>query len=234
MKTYEETVAVVLGRMELHERRKKQRRDVYTKGVAGVGGLCLAVLLGLGVQNGNVPKGPEGTDGPVEDKVVICPVEMGVPEETGGAPLQLADICLLMGDFVEMAPEELAAYYGAAVIPEVPADLEGWNNQRYGVFRKDGGEGPLYWDGNVLSFSNEERGRAVSLRVWKVRRPVSCVTLFDLVEEKSVINGVEMAVGVAEGGYYHAEFMYKDVGFHLIAEGLSQDEVVGILRSLIQ
>ena len=226
MKTYDETIAAVLGRMELYEKKRKQRRTVCAKAAAGVGGLCLAVLLGLGMQQGNTPEGPGGTDNPAEDKVVICPVE------TGGAPLQSEDICLLLGDFVEMEPEELSAYYGTAVIPQVPSDLKVWEDQRYGAFYKDGGEGPLYWDGNVLNFSNGNLSRSVNLQVWKVRGGISCVAFFDLVKEKSVINGVEVAVGLAEGGYYHAEFIYKDVGFRLITEGLTQAEVVEILRSL--
>ena len=84
----------------------------------------------------------------------------------------------------------------------------------------------------MLNFSNENLSRSVNLQVWKVRGGISCVAFFDLVKEKSVINGVEIAVGLAEGGYYHAEFMYKGVGFRLITEGLSQDEAVEILRSL--
>lgn len=227
MKTYDETIAAVLGRMERYEAQKKRRRTVCAKVSAGIGGLCLAVLLGFGMQHGNTPEGRGSKDSPAEDKVVVCPME------TGGAPLQREDICLSLGDFVEMEPEELSAYYGTAVIPRVPSDLKVWEDQRYGAFYKDGGEGPLYWDGNVLNFSNENLSRSVNLQVWKVRGGISCVAFFDLVKEKSVINGVEIAVGLAEGGYYHAEFMYKGVGFRLITEGLSQDEVVEILRSLM-
>ena len=43
-------------------------------------------------------------------------------------------------------------------------------------------------------------------------------------EEKSVINNIEVVIGLTEGGYYYAEFMYikKDlaVGFKPIARSL--------------
>ena len=53
-----------------------------------------------------------------------------------------------------------------------------------------------------------------------------------MIEEYSVINGVEVALAVSEGGYYHAEFTRGGVGFRLIAEGLSREEVVDVIRSL--
>ena len=60
----------------------------------------------------------------------------------------------------------------------------------------------------------------------------TCYAFFDLIEEYSVINGVEVALAVSEGGYYHAEFTRGGVGFRLIAEGLSREEMVDMIRSL--
>ena len=69
-----------------------------------------------------------------------------------------------------------------------------------GSYRRSGGTGEIYWDGNVLNFSNESFTRSVNLEVWKARNFISCVAFFDLVEARSVINGMEVALAVAEGG----------------------------------
>lgn len=231
MKTYEETVAAVLGRMERYERRKKQRRAMYAKAAAAAGGSCLAVLLGLGVRQGGVLGGPGitgpeiGVSNPTKDTIVVCPLE-------DDAARGKMDIALMLDDFVEMTLEEMVAYYGMDVVPQIPADLKTWEEQRFGVFRRSGGTGEVYWDGNMLNFSGEDSGRSVNLEVWKDRGSISCYAFFDFVEERSVINGVEVALALSEGGYYCAEFTRGGAGFRLIATGLHQEEVVEVIRSL--
>ncbi len=226
MKTYDEAIMAVLDRMERYEERKKQRRAVCAKAAAGIGGLCLAVLLGLGVRNGNVPDGPDGTGGAAEDKIVICPVD--------DAAVQRMEISLMIADFVPMEMAELEAYYGTAMVPQVPSDLQQWEKQHSGIYRRGGGIGEIYWDNNVLNFSNEDFSRRVNLEVWKGRAAASCYAFFNLLDDKSVINNVEIAVGVSEDGDYHAEFSHCGTGFRLMAKGLSQEEVISVLRSLVR
>ena len=60
------------------------------------------------------------------------------------------------------------------------------------------------------------------------------IAFFEFIEEYSVINGTKVAIGLSDSGYYYAEFLYKDVGFRLIANGISEEELVAILSSLIQ
>ena len=230
MKTYDETIRAVFGRMEAYEQKKRKKRAVYRKVAGWSCCLCLMALLGIGAWQGRTANGPEipgpdKVDSAADDKIVICPMEVS------GARLK-QDIALMCDDFVEMTPEEMMAYYGVNVVPEVPAELEAWEDQRCGVFRRGGGTGEVYWDGNVLNFSNDSFSRSVNLEVWKARSFISCVAYFDLIEERSVINGVEVAIALSEGGYYHAEFTRGGVGFRLIAEGLSEEEVVTVIRSL--
>ena len=231
MKTYEETIRTVLGRAEAMEQKRKKRRAAYRTAAAWSCCACLALALGVGVWPGRTLGGPGlpgpeiGVSRPAEDKIVVCSLE----DDTAR---QKMDIGLMWDDFVEMAPEELRDYYGMDVVPEVPADLKAWEDQQYGVFRREGGAGELYWDGNVLNYSNESFDRSVNLEVWKHRDFISCVAFFDFIEERSVINGVEVALALSEGGYYHAEFTRDGVGFRLIAEGLSKEEVVDVIRSL--
>ena len=232
MKTYEETIRTVLDRAERMERQRKKRRAAY-RAAAGWGCCaCLMLALGVGVWPGGMPGKPElpgpesGVSDPAEDKIVVCSLE----DNTARSKM---DIALMMDDFVEMTPEELTAYYGMDVVPEIPADVTAWEDQIFGIFRRSGGTGEVYWDGNVLNFSDASFARSVNLEVWKDRGSITtCYAFFDFIEEYSVINGVEVALAVSEGGYYHAEFSRGGVGFRLIAEGLSREEVVDAVRSL--
>ena len=234
MKTYEETIRTVLDRAERMERQRKKRRAAYRAAAAWGCCACLMLALSMSLWPGRAPGGPElpgpeiGVSNPAEDKIVVCSLDA---TDAVGARLK-QDIALMWDDFVEMTPEELTAYYGMDVVPEIPADLKAWEDQIFGIFRRGGGTGEVYWDGNVLNFSDESYGRSVNLEVWKDRAFVTCYAFFDLIEDYSVINGVEVALAVSEGGYYHAEFSRGGVGFRLIAEGLSREEVVDAVRSL--
>ena len=228
MKTYEETIRTVLDRAERMERQRKKRRAAYR--AAAAWGCCACLMLALSMSlwpGGPELPGPEsGVSDPAEDKIVVCSLE----DNTARSKM---DIALMMDDFVEMTPEELTAYYGMDVVPQVPADLKAWEDQIFGIFRRGGGMGEVYWDGNVLNFSDASFARSVNLEVWKDRGSITtCYAFFDFIEEYSVINGVEVALAVSEGGYYHAEFFRGGVGFRLIAEGLSREEVVDAVRSL--
>ena len=235
MKTYEETICTVFARMDAYEKERERKRGACRKAASWACCLCLTILLGAGIWQSGILSGPEMpgpgdgdvTDSVSVDKIVVCPMDAA-----GAGLKQDMDIGLFWEDFVEMTPAELADHYGVDVMPEVPADLKAWEDQQYGVFRREGGAGELYWDGNVLNYSNESFDRSVNLEVWKHRDFISCVAFFDLIEDRSVINGVEVALALSEGGYYHAEFTRDGVGFRLIAEGLSEEEVVDVIRSL--
>ncbi len=50
----------------------------------------------------------------------------------------------------------------------------------------------------------------------------------------SVINGTEVAIGQLSEDCYYAEFMYQNTGFRLFADGLTLEETVTVIASLIQ
>ena len=234
MKTYEETIRTVLDRAERMERQRKKRRAAYRAAAAWGCCACLMLALSMSLWPSRTPGGPGlqgpeiGISKPAEDKIVVCSLE----DNTARSKM---DIALMMDDFVEMTPEELTAYYGMDVVPEIPADLKAWEDQIFGIFRRGGGMGEVYWDGNVLNFSDASFARSVNLEVWKDRGSITtCYAFFAFIEDYSVINGVEVALAVSEGGYYHAEFSRGGVGFRLIAEGLSREEVVDVVRSLTE
>ena len=57
---------------------------------------------------------------------------------------------------------------------------------------------------------------------------------FDETAEKSIINNNEVLIGKTESGGFNALFMYKNVGFFFSADGLSQDEFVSVISSLLK
>ena len=239
MKTYEEMAASALERIGA-ERKKRRRRQAVMAPM-----LCLIVLAGAwgvahGVGRGDVP-GPADTGigtsaGETadrgEDRIVIN--TMDAETETGR---WMMNISLGSEDFVPMTTEELAAYYGTDPFPTVPSDLENWDQAEdfpgYGIFRADGGQGEPYWDQVVLNYSNDDFTRSVNVEVAKGRLPFVCFGLEEADEQVSLINGVEVYLGVTASGYYRAQMMYNGVGFLFTMEGLTQEEAVEVVRSVL-
>ena len=148
-------------------------------------------------------------------------------------PADRMNICLSCDDFVEMTREEMIAYYGTDYIPDVPSDIKPWEEERSGIYRRNGGTGEIYWDVDILNFSNEDFTRNVNLEVAKGHIPWLDYMHFDHDDEKSIINNTEVLMGKTESGYYYAEFMYLNVGFAFCADGLTQEEFVKIVSSVI-
>ena len=132
-----------------------------------------------------------------------------------------------------MDKEELNEYYGVNVFPSVPDDIKEWEDQQYGIFRRDGGTGEVYWDGIVIPYSNEDFSRTVHVEVDKDSLPLIDYAFYEATEEKSVIHNIEVAIGQTADGYYYAQFMYHNVGFRITADGLTQDEFVLVISSLM-
>ena len=133
-----------------------------------------------------------------------------------------------------MDKEALNEYYGINVFPSVPDDIKEWEDQQYGIFRRDGGVGEVYWDGTVIPYSNEDFSRTVNIEIDKDSLPLVDYAFYESAEEKSIISSTEVAIGQTPDGYYYAQFMYHNVGFQITANGLTQDEFVLVISSLIR
>ena len=143
-------------------------------------------------------------------------------------------INLAIEDFVEMSREEMIEYYGIDCFPDVPADIKAWEDGRLGIFKKNGGIGEVYWDQDVLNYSNQDFTRLINIEVAKGNIPFLDYSTFSVEDDTSVINNVELKIGLTDDGHYYTEFMYKNVGFIISAEGLTQDEFVSVIASIIQ
>lgn len=60
------------------------------------------------------------------------------------------------------------------------------------------------------------------------------IPLFQRNRKKSTINNVEVLIGLTKNGYYHSEFMYNGVDFLVDAEGVTEDEFIAIITSIIK
>lgn len=249
MKNCNEMVNSLLERREQYETEKKQKRKMLTRTLTPICCFCLVVIFGFvawqggmfeaqpiqtandalysGIKdnfdeiNGENPGNPKANN-----RIVINRID--------GFSADRASICLLVDDFVEMNKAELNAYYGLDVFPSVPNDIVEWDDQIFGVYRRNGGTGEVYSDQTVLNYSNDDFTRSINIELQTGAVP--CLDyFFDIAsEEKSMINNLEVYIGLSENGYYFASFLYQNVGFCVNANGLTQDEFVEVLSSIIK
>ena len=161
-----------------------------------------------------------------KDKIVI-----NKPETIG---YESQDIGLLEEDFVEMTYDEILEYYSAELEPAVPEDLRPRGDARHGIYKRNGGTGEIYYDNNWLEYYNEDISRQVRVEASKGRLPVTCCVFDDDSKEKSNIRGVEILMAKIGKESYSAEFMVRDVGFRINSSGLSEEEFVDVVASIIE
>lgn len=249
MKNCNVMVNSLLQRREQYETEKKQKRKMIARTMTPICCACLVAILGVGVwQGGMLEKQPIQTG----DDVIYSGTRDTFDQRTGespnkpkannrlvinridGIPSNKLNIALMADDFVKMNKKEINEYYGIDIFPSVPDDLKEWDEQNFGIYRRNSGSGEVYWDQTVLNYDNENFSRSVNIEIKKGSLPLLDYGFGESSEEKSIINNWEVAIGLSESGYYHAIFMYKNVGFCVSGEGLTQDEFVSVLSSIIR
>ncbi len=245
MKNYNEVANSVFVRRDKYETEKKNRRRFIAKTVTPICCICLVALLGVGVWQGGLFEnkstqiandsiypgevdhyGPN--ESPSKNKIVINNIT------SFSADRSKLNFELKQDDFVKMDKAEINDYYGIEIFPTVPSDIKEWEDEFYGIYRKDGGSGDVYWDQTVLNYSNEDFTRSVNIEIKKGSLPVLDYGFGKSSEEKSIINTWEVVIGYSESSGYHAIFMYKNVGFCVNAKGVSQDEFIAVLSSILK
>ena len=249
MKNYNEMAADVFRRIGIYETEQKRKRKTAIRMAASMSCVGLIALLGFGVwQSGwlNAPpeqtaedaiypgikdtfdesKGESPDDPAANQKIIVNQID-SIPDTK-------MDICLLVDDFVEMDKSAVKEYFGVNIFPTVPDDIPQWDDERYGIFKRDGGTGEIYWDHQVLNYANEDFSRTVNVEMQKGTLPLCDYYFLDPEQEKSVINNTEVAIGQTNNGYYFVQFLYHNVGFQITTYGLTQDELVAVISSLIQ
>ena len=250
MKNYDELTNDLLERRDRYVADQKKKRKNLMSVATSLCCLCLVALLGFGMWQGGMfnttppdqtledalypgikdnfdeSKG-ESADNPAANNRIVINTINGISADR-------MNINLAVDDFVKMTREEMIEYYGVDYIPDVPADIKPWEDERSGIYKRDGGTGEVYWDTDILNYSNEDFTRSVHVEVDKGSYVLQDYLYFKGTEEKSVINNVDVLIGLTENGYYYSEFMYKGVGFLIDAEGVTLDEFVAIISSIIK
>lgn len=250
MKNSNEMVNSLLERRDQYAAEQKRKRKIITHTVTSMCCVCLVALLGFGIWKGGMfySTPPEQT---AED-ALYPGIKDSIDESEGesrpnpvayhkiiihsidGISAKTMNIALMRHDFVEMTREEMINYYGIDYIPDLPSDINVLKEKPIGIFRRNGGTGEVYWDADVLDYANEDYTKTVHLNVQKGRNVFVDCYCFEGTEDKSLINNVEVLIGLSENGYYYAEFMYKGVGFLLSAEGITEDEFIEIVASIFK
>lgn len=264
MKNCEEMVGSLLRRRAEYEAKRKARRQTVLRLSGVACSLALVVLIGAGVNGGwwlapepelptvrptqtvtestesdyhvvlsTGPTQPTVTEPPVTEPVAVNHIVINEIDDTSN---QLMYFALMWDDFVSMTEAELRDYYGTEFVPEVPEDLAGLRRETHlGIYRLDGGTGEVYHDEQRLEWVTEDYSRGICVTVRKDRLPYQFFALLTQEEmETSEIRGVEVSIGQTEYGTWLAEFLYNEVGIRICAEGLTQDELVAVIESLIQ
>lgn len=250
MKNYDELTNDLLERRDRYVADQKKKRKRVMGVATSLCCFCLVALLGFGMWQGGMfnttppdqtledalypgikdnfdeSKGESPDNPSANNKIVINTIN--------GISADRMNINIAVDDFVKMTREEMIEYYGVDYIPDVPADIKPWEDERSGIYKRDGGTGEVYWDTDILNYSNEDFTRSVHVEVDKGSYVLQDYLYFKGTEEKSVINNVDVLIGLTENGYYYSEFMYNGVGFLIDAEGVTEDEFVAIIASIIK
>lgn len=250
MKNCDEMINSLLERRERYNAEQKKKKAIVTRTVTSMCCVCLVALLGFGMWQGGMfnttppnqtiegalypsmkdnfdeSKGESPNNPVANNKIIVHQID--------GLSVDKSNICLFIDDFVAMDKAELNEYYGINVFPTVPDDIKEWEDQHFGIYKRDGGTGDVYWDGTGFNYSNEDYSRTVSVEIEKDSLSLCDYAFLEATEEKSIINNVELAIGQSDNGYYYAQFMYRNVGFQMIAHGLTQEEFVAMIASIIR
>ncbi len=244
MKNRDEMVNSLLERRAQYVAEQKRTRMVLTRTIASMCCLCLVAVSCFGLWQHKTPGNTHGQfiDDALypgvkdtfddlhgessADRIVIHPVTE-IPSDT-------MNIALMKADFVPMSMGELKAYYDYDVFPVLPGNLNASEHAALGIYRRAGGTGTVYWDGNGTTYVNDDCSQTVHIEVRKDSLPLCGYVFYHSIQDKSTINGIDVAIGYATSGHYYAQFMHRGIGFQLWAQGLTQSEFAEILATLIQ
>lgn len=242
MKNYDETINSVFSRIDEYNLFQKKRKQKIIKLTAILSFACLVVLIGVTIWYNPTTKDTNeqtindalypGIDDLIDNNTISNTDNKIAINKLESISDTLMDIALMRNDFVSMNDTQLKEYYGINVFPIVPSDLKGWDDQQFGIYKRDNGTGEIYHDVNCLNFSNDDFSRSVCIYLSKAHLPYLFCILGNDNMESSIINETEIKIGSTSDGLYYAEFMYCNVGFQVSTEGLSADELVQIINSI--
>ena len=249
MKNCDEMVNSLLERREQYVTQQKRKQKILSRTVTSMCCVCLVALLGFGVCQGGWLNSPpdqaiddavypgikdtfdESKGESADNPTVNNKISIQKAEELPNTARAL--FALLGDDFISMSRDEINAYYSINIFPTVPSDLKEDDGKSLGIYKRESGTGEIYWDSNGINYSNEDYSRSVYVGVDKDCIPFDFCNLFDDAQSKSVISNIEIGIAQTANGDFYAEFMYEGVGFRVFTSGLTQDELINIVSSLL-
>jgi hypothetical protein len=147
-----------------------------------------------------------------------------------------------------MTVSQLSDYYGTNIIPTfIPNGLmavTGKGNGEYnaeetlGIY-KDKGVRNVYWDQNSFMWTDTQNNlnfdKSLSITVNKGNLPFYQFETQTGTLVLSVFNGVDVNISHynSKNDNYYAQFIYKNTGFEVDTQNVSQDDFIHIIKSLI-
>jgi len=262
MKSYEEVTNNLLERRDRYVVEQNRKRKRMMGAATSLCCCCLVALMGFGVwQSGMLQSEPPITvDSSKNSGSDVAGLHTTNPNaETSQTPntsdqtdtvlanndiriLEVENmpdvpqkmfIGLMRDDFTRMNDDEINAYYGVNVFPTVPTDLDRKDEEPFGIFKRKA-NGEVYYDGNKISYTNADYSKGIAVNVEKNGLPFDFCNLFAIFETRSIVNDVEVGIAQTPSGEMYAEFMYQNVGFRIWASGLTKDEFVAAIESIIK
>lgn len=246
MRDHDDVINSVFRRRDEYELQKKRKRRAATAAFSVAACLCLTLAAGFGIWRGVVLKNPhaapddvqvdrvEGPDPDARDSMNNL-IKINEATEVQSYDRKM-NIALLLEDKLELSKAEAAEYYGMDVCPDVPGDLEPWEGQdRFEIYKRDGGRGETYYDSFILNYSDVDNTRSINIEGAKSGYPQTCIAdWYGDGFEASEISGERVYLfHDTQTGYFFAQFIHRDVGFRIIFERLSEDEIISVISSLV-
>lgn len=218
MKTYDEMASSALKRIKQQRQKKQQLTKVGLTLCAS----CLLIAFGYFSFSDDKQKATL-TDN-LSNTIIIN--QNHISSDQSKLNLDLADV-------VVFNQAELIQYFGHNIFPIVPSDLNSWLDDNFSGYRIYYKNGKVYWDQQVLNYSNDDFSRSVNLEVAKDDLPLLDFLVSQERTSMSQILGYDVYIADCLDGYYQAQFICDDVGFVLTTKGLSEAEVIAVVESLL-
>lgn len=140
-------------------------------------------------------------------------------------------------DVVKLNYEQAKEYYGTELHPLLPDRFLPWDDcEEFEIYRSNGGTGDVYSDVFIMNYSDATMDCHVNVEGAKDRYHIKDIEdWYDGTFEISLISGEQVYLAYNEmTDYYFAEFVHNGVGFRMIMAGLSENEVISAVKSLIK
>ena len=242
----EELINKTRERVIFEDNKKNRFKPIYTMGVLSL--IALSVFIGGNFKNINLDRsGNESFQNISKEDVINI---NSISENNSIADMKLAfDPEQTYEEILDL--EGVFNYLGKDVRPkDYPKDIKEYDGEgQYRVIYNN--DGTVAYDAIQFSYCDDFTytklpTKSFHIEVSKLGYQPDCVIYMEQEEMKpSIINGVEMNIGVREVSYgpydnpegyynyYYAEFYNNEIYYKINAENLKEEELINILKSLV-